>query len=462
MLEEQPTTEYTHGSDVFPHEIVTRQRVPAGRALAVMLLTLVLTLFLDADGLVRTAERQHLGWSRTAALAIMHPIQDVSQTFGLTLPRHWLAEATGHQDSTHITSTAGVKIASPTTTPQTVPGATTTTSTLPAYRVPTSSKPLRVLVAGDSLSGQLGPAMGDVLGGKPATVLTDEHVGTGLARPDVVDWPSELKFDMSHDHPEVVVLIFGGNDNQDLRTATGWVYISHWAEWKAEYQRRVAQIMNIVAQPGVTVFWVGMPVMNRADLQKIVPSVNHIVQTEAGARSGKVTYINPNRVLGDAQGSATPSTCRARAVAWSRSARATACTSPVRARRGSRGRCCRCSRPNGTSSTRRPPPRRRPTRHRPTRPPRRPPGPSSRSGSAAIPAFWVDLRSPRRPKIRPKTRRAGVSCRSGRGRASSCRRGRRTGRPARRARRAGPARRGARRRPRPRGRPARRSTAGAR
>jgi hypothetical protein len=302
MLEEQPTTEYTHGPDVFPHEVVTRQRVPAGRALAVMLLTLVLTLFLDADGLVRTAERQQLGWSRTAALAIMHPIQDVSQTFGLTLPRHWLAEATGHQDSTHITSTAGVKIASPTTTPQTVPGATTTTSTLPSYRVPTPSKPLRVLVAGDSLSGQLGPAMGDVLGGKPATVLTDEHVGTGLARPDVVDWPSELKFDMSHDHPEVVVLIFGGNDNQDLRTATGWVYISHWAEWQAEYQRRVAQIMNIVARPGVTVFWVGMPVMNRADLQKIVPVVNHIVKTEAGARSGKVTYINPNRVLATPQG----------------------------------------------------------------------------------------------------------------------------------------------------------------
>ena len=60
MLEEQPATPYAHGSDMFPHEVVTRGacRRPA---LAVMLLTLVLTLFLDADGLVRTAERQHLG-----------------------------------------------------------------------------------------------------------------------------------------------------------------------------------------------------------------------------------------------------------------------------------------------------------------------------------------------------------------------------------------------------------------
>ena len=302
MLEDQPTSEYAHGDDVFPHEVVARRRVPAGRALAVMLLTLVIILFIDADGLVRTAERQHLGWSRTAALAIIRPIQHVSHAFGLNQPRHWLAELSGHQDSTHITSTVGVKVASPTTTPQTVPGATTTTSTLPSYRVPTPSKPLRVLVAGDSLSGQLGPAMGDVLGGKPATVMTDEHVGTGLARPDVIDWPTELKFDMSHDHPEVVVLIFGGNDNQDLRTSTGWVYISHFAEWKAEYQRRVAQIMNIVAQPGVSVYWVGMPVMDRPDLQKIVPVVNHIVRLEAGARPGKVTYINSNRVLAKPNG----------------------------------------------------------------------------------------------------------------------------------------------------------------
>jgi hypothetical protein len=46
-----------------------------------------------------------------------------------------------------------------------------------------------------------------------------------------------------------------------------------------------------------------MPVMNRADLQKIVPVVNHIVKTEAGARSGKVTYINPNKVLAAPDGS---------------------------------------------------------------------------------------------------------------------------------------------------------------
>ena len=129
---------------------------------------------------------------------------------------------------------------------------------------------------------------------------------------------------MSHDHPEVVVLIFGGNDNQDLRTATGWVYISHWAEWQAEYQRRVAQIMDIVAQPGVTVFWLGLPVM--ADLQKIVV-VNHIVKEAAARPEGHLHQPTGPALDGPDGGYAAylPNPAAAR----SRSARATGCTSPV-------------------------------------------------------------------------------------------------------------------------------------
>ena len=140
----------------------------------------LLTLFLDADGLVRTAERQHLGWSRTTTLWVMHPIQDVSQTFGLTLPRHWLAEATGHQDSTHITSTAGVKIAEAAATRA---GATHHHHHAAELPRPPAAEPLRVLVAGDSLSGQLGPAMATCSGASPRRCSLDEHVGTGLARP---------------------------------------------------------------------------------------------------------------------------------------------------------------------------------------------------------------------------------------------------------------------------------------
>ncbi len=261
-------------------------------------------MLLDADGLTRTAERQHLGWQRSVTLAFMHPIQDVSSAFRLNRPRAWVAKASGHEDNTHITSTKGVEIASgPSGTVGSASASTTTT--LPAYRVPTAADPLRVLVAGDSLSGHLGPSVSNTLSGTPSTIILDEHVGTGLARPDVVDWPTELTQDMSDRSPDVVVLIFGGNDNQDLRTADGWIPITHGEEWKAEYQRRIAQVMDIVAKPGVSVYWIGLPVMNRPSLQAVVPTINHMIKAEAAARPHRVTYVDPNPAIAKPDGSFT-------------------------------------------------------------------------------------------------------------------------------------------------------------
>lgn len=298
MVSPDPTT-----TDQFPGEPTPRHRAPAGMAIVIMLATLVLTVFLDADGLTRTAERQHLGWQRTVSLWVMHPIQDVSQALRLNRPRAWIASATGHDDNTHITSTKGVKVADGQPTAPSHPGASTTTTTLPSFRRPTSGDPLRVLVAGDSLSGHLGPSLSSALAGKPATVDLDEHVGTGLARPDVVDWPTELRQDMTNTKPDVVVLIFGGNDNQDLRTATGWIPITHVAEWRAEYQRRIAQIMDIVAQPGVSVYWLGLPVMARPSLQAVVPVINEMIAKEAAARPHSVTYVDPAPALSGPNGS---------------------------------------------------------------------------------------------------------------------------------------------------------------
>lgn len=283
----------------------TRRRVPAGHAILIVLTTFAITLFLDADGLVQTAERQPPGWQRTTALAVMHPIQDVSGALRLNRPRKWLAAATGRTRDTTITPTDHVVIATsvPGRTHGHPPGTPTTTTTLPPLRVASADDPLRLLVVGDSLAGHLGPSLADHLADRPVKVTLDDHVGTGLARPDVVDWPRELTYQMDQVKPDVVVLIFGGNDNQDLRTASGWVRLSDYQAWKEEYQRRIAQLMDIVARPGVTVWWIGLPVMNRPKLQKVVPDINKMLQLEAAARPGRVFFVDSDKALATADGS---------------------------------------------------------------------------------------------------------------------------------------------------------------
>lgn len=296
-----------HG-DQFPDESTPRRRVPAGQAIVVALATLLTVLFLDADGLMMTAERQEQGLQRTVTVAIMRPIRGVAGALGLTAPRNWVARAAGNAQSTEFTSTKGVKIAGkhrsgpPATGHPPGSAAATTTTTLPSYRTPTPSDPLRVLVAGDSLSGYLGPSLNDALSGLPATVVPDQHVGTGLARPDVVDWAKELRHDMDTDDPDVVVLFIGGNDDQDLRTTDGWLPISHLDEWKVEYQKRVAQIMDIVTRPGVSVYWIGLPAMGKAHLNRYVPTINDLIRTEAAARPNSVTYVDSGKALNGPNG----------------------------------------------------------------------------------------------------------------------------------------------------------------
>ena len=288
--------------DQFPGEPTPRRRQPAGYAILITLTTLVLVLFLDADGLTRTAERQQPGLTRSAALTVMHPIRWVSRTLRIDRPRTWLARATGHEQTTKITPTKGVVLADqhPTTTGPATGSSTTTT--LPHYRVPTSQDPLRILVAGDSLSGYVGPALSNALAGLPAKVTEDEHVGTGLARPDVVDWPTELSQDMDRDNPDVVVLFMGGNDDQDLRTSDGWIPITHIDEWKAEYQRRIAQIMNIASRKGVSVYWIGLPAMGKSHLNQYVPTINALARTEAAARPDSVTFVDAGKALNGPDG----------------------------------------------------------------------------------------------------------------------------------------------------------------
>lgn len=271
-----------------------------------MAVTLVIIVFLDADGLTLTAERQQPGFERTVALSIIRPIRSLARGLHLTGARAWVAEVSGHRQSGDFTSTRGVRLAgqgrSATSRPGGAGGPSATTTTLPSYRVPTPADPLRVLVAGDSLSGYLGPALDKALSGLPAKVIADEHVGTGLARPDVVDWPREIQGDMDRYNPDVVVLFIGGNDDQDLRTPDGWLPTSNVDAWRAEYERRVAQIMNIVTRPGVTTYWLGLPPMAKAHLQQFVGTINSLIETEAAARPHQVVYVDTTPALAGPDG----------------------------------------------------------------------------------------------------------------------------------------------------------------
>jgi len=150
---------------------------------------------------------------------------------------------------------------------------------------------------GDSLMGHMALGFQRHVTSEPRVhVYTEYHVGTGLARPDVLDWPAYLNQILPGFNPEVVYLAFGGNDDQDMQAADGSRIPYGTPEWHTEYTRRVALVMDVAAQNDRTVVWINIPAVNRERLNQAKDVMNAIAREQAALRP-RVVYLDLYAVL---------------------------------------------------------------------------------------------------------------------------------------------------------------------
>jgi hypothetical protein len=160
---------------------------------------------------------------------------------------------------------------------------------------------LVVWVAGDSMIAETGSALvqaGERLRVMRFTVRVRDC--SGLCRPDFFDWPALMKTDMARFRPDAVVVMFGGNDVQDIRGA-GLEIGVFTDEWKAEYARRVGEAMDILSRGGSRVFWIAAPIMRDQELSREAGILNAIYAKEAQARDS-VTYLDAYRLFAGPEG----------------------------------------------------------------------------------------------------------------------------------------------------------------
>jgi uncharacterized protein len=273
-----------------------RRRVPAGHAIAVVLLSLVMCAVLDADAVMASIEQQPFGTSRSVGLALARPVRALSDWTGLDLPRSWLDELlNGRPHHPKLP----VAVGAPTgTQPGPAPGGPppSTTATTVARRVPTAAQPLRVWMAGDSLMGTVSESFAALTkSNRDITVTNDVQIGTGLARPDVYDWPAVVSQEMANANPDVVVFMFGANDDQDMQSGGHRVVLGTDA-WRQEYARRVNQMMALAATGHRQVIWLGVPAVKRPRLNHTKDVMNAAVITEA-ALYPAVTFVDAGPIL---------------------------------------------------------------------------------------------------------------------------------------------------------------------
>src|SRR5437867_2581234 len=150
-----------------------RRPEAAGRVLVVILLCLALWAVAAAPSLKASAEASPYGARRTAALAVLTPLAELSRLVGLAKLNSMAETALGRPDP----------LAPPPTIPPLKPlKRHTHPVVLPPLRRPTRSDPLRVLVIGDSTALDLGYGLQRAAAPTGRyKVFLDGRISTGLA-----------------------------------------------------------------------------------------------------------------------------------------------------------------------------------------------------------------------------------------------------------------------------------------
>ena len=165
---------------------------------------------------------------------------------------------------------------------------------------PSAATPAKVLIAGDSEAGTFGPYLVELLDqtGVVETTL-DYKVSSGLARPDFFDWPARLREQVTALDPDIVIVTFGGNDAQGLSTIDGTFVVGQPsgtdpaadAEWRAEYGRRVGEVMDYLSAEGRTLVWVGIPNGAQDSFTARVAVQNEVAKAEVAKRP-EVVFVD--------------------------------------------------------------------------------------------------------------------------------------------------------------------------
>lgn len=151
----------------------------------------------------------------------------------------------------------------------------------------------RIVLAGDSMMAVgLAPQLQRELAAFKATSSTAKayRAATGLARPDVFNWQKEYPLMIGNKTPDVVIVAIGGNDTQNLDVNRKVLTIGS-DEWKAVYEERLTNYLNMLTKDGATVLWIKLPPMRPNKYNRNVISVNEVAQ--------KVVSANPRAIWWD-------------------------------------------------------------------------------------------------------------------------------------------------------------------
>ena len=123
---------------------------------------------------------------------------------------------------------------------------------------------------------------------------------TGLSNSWFYDWPGELKPMLSRYKPNLVIMLLGANDRQNMKV-NGSTVTFGTKKWDAAYRAQVDRITSMVTAAGSYLLWVGLPVMEPKSYGEGMAHLDAIYADQAPRTAG-VTYLDIWDYLADNNG----------------------------------------------------------------------------------------------------------------------------------------------------------------
>ena len=152
---------------------------------------------------------------------------------------------------------------------------------------------LNILVIGDAMAGGMGAGLTRTAEALPqVTVINRFKESSGLARSEVYDWPTALQKIMAANPVDVVVVMLGLNDRQEIRDGN-IRYVFRSPDWVSRYERTADRLLDAALASKAQVVWVGLPPMADPALDADMKFISGLLKARTEAKGAAFKDIRP-------------------------------------------------------------------------------------------------------------------------------------------------------------------------
>ena len=158
----------------------------------------------------------------------------------------------------------------------------------------------RIIVVGDFMAKALAKGLGEAFAENAGVVVIDASNGSsGLVRDDFYDWNTRLPEIAGTENADLLVVMIGANDRQEISAASGKI-ARDTPEWTTAYAGRVSALIQAVAVAGKPALWAGLVPVKSNALSRDYSAFNSIYREKTDTAG--ITFIEAWNGFADDEG----------------------------------------------------------------------------------------------------------------------------------------------------------------